>query len=231
MEKVRNKLKVEKERAILVNAIVRRYKNRNDNLAELTALAETAGAIVVNRFQQKISRINPATYIGKGKAKMLWDRVEEHQADVVIFDNDLSPGQIRELEKIVEIKILDRSELILDIFATHAQTAQAKLQVELAQLQYTYPRLTRMWTHLSRIRGGIGLRGPGETQLETDRRMIRQKIGRLKVKLKDVTKHRENIRSGRAPMMTLATFTEGTPPRLCVSPNFGSFICRGPAFP
>ncbi len=201
MEKVRNKLKVEKERAILVNAIVKRYKNRNDNLAELTALAETAGAIVVSRFQQKISRINPSTYIGKGKAKMLWDRVEEHEADVVIFDNDLSPGQIRELEKIVEIKILDRSELILDIFATHAQTAQAKLQVELAQLQYTYPRLTRMWSHLDTVAGaaggtvagavgGIGTRGTGEKQLEIDRRLVHKRITELKRNLAAIDKRK-----------------------------------------
>lgn len=201
MESIRNKLKVEKERAILVNAIVKRYKNRNDDLAELTALAETAGAIVVNRFQQKISRINPSTYIGKGKAKMLWDRVEQFEADVVIFDNDLSPGQIRELENIIEIKILDRSELILDIFATHAQTAQAKLQVELAQLQYTYPRLTRMWSHLDTVAGGagagaagavggIGTRGTGEKQLEIDRRLVNKRITELKRNLAAIDKRK-----------------------------------------
>ena len=137
-------MKVKKERAILVGAILRGQEKYNDNLAELTALTESAGAIVADRFQQRVYRVKPATYIGKGKAKALADRVERYEADVVIFDNDLSPAQIRELEKIIEVKVLDRSELILDIFATRAKTRQAKLQVELAQLEYTYPRLTRM---------------------------------------------------------------------------------------
>ena len=133
MEKFRQSLKVRKERAILVAAVLRgRYVG--DDLSELTALAGSAGAVVVDRFQQKIRTINPATYIGKGKANQLSDRVKRFDADVVIFDNDLSPGQIRELEKIVEVKVLDRSELILDIFATRAKTKQAKLQVDLAQL-------------------------------------------------------------------------------------------------
>jgi GTP-binding protein HflX len=121
---------------------------------ELTALAESAGAIVVDRFQQKISRPHPATYMGRGKAELLSERVKRvSQADVVIFDNDLSPAQIRELEKTLDVKVLDRSELILDIFATRAKTRQAKLQVELAQLEYTYPRLTRMWSHLDTVTG------------------------------------------------------------------------------
>ena len=157
LDNIREGLGVRKERAVLVGVNLRRGGGREgDNLAELTALAESAGAVVVDRFQQKLSRVNPATYIGKGKAQMLWDRVEQFEADVVIFDNDLSPGQIRELEKIIEIKILDRSELILDIFATRAKTKQAKLQVELAQLQYTYPRLTRMWSHLDTVTGAGG---------------------------------------------------------------------------
>ncbi|KPL21303.1 MAG: hypothetical protein AMJ75_10250, partial [Phycisphaerae bacterium SM1_79] len=144
MEKLRQTLRVRKERAILVAAV----PDGGDDLAELAALAESAGAVVVDRFQQRIRTINPSTYIGKGKAEQLRARVRQSKADVVIFDNDLSPGQIRELEKIIEIKVLDRSELILDIFSTRAKTRQAKLQVELAQLEYTYPRLARMWSHL-----------------------------------------------------------------------------------
>jgi GTP-binding protein HflX len=124
-----------------------------DDLAELTALAQSAGAVVVDRFQQKIRSIRSATYIGKGKADQLGERVKRFKADVVIFDNDLSPAQIRELEEIVGIKVLDRSELILDIFATRAKTKQAMLQVELAQLEYTYPRLTQMWPHLDTVTG------------------------------------------------------------------------------
>jgi len=144
LEKFRQTLKVRRERAVLVAANLLK-SNGSDDLAELTALAESAGAIVADRFQQRIRAIHPATYIGKGKALQLAQRARQCRADVVIFDNDLSPAQIRELEKIAEVKVLDRSELILDIFATRAKTKQAKLQVELAQLEYTYPRLTRMW--------------------------------------------------------------------------------------
>lgn len=200
MERLREQLTVHKERAILVGVIPKRGASKDDNLAELTALAESAGAVVVDRFQQKISRINPSTYIGSGKAKMLWDRVEQFDADVVIFDNDLSPAQIRELEKIVEVKIIDRSELILDIFATRARTSQAKLQVELAQLEYTYPRLTRMWSHLDSITGaagtgagavgGIGTRGTGEKQLEIDRRLVNKRITELKRRLVELDKRK-----------------------------------------
>ncbi len=193
MEKLRQTLKVRKERAILVAAILAR-SDRSDDLAELTALAESAGAVVADRFQQRIRTINPSTYIGKGKVLQLGQRARRHKADVIIFDNNLSPGQIRELEEIVEIKVLDRSELILDIFATRAQTKQAKLQVELAQLEYTYPRLTRMWSHLDTVAGagggttagavgGIGTRGPGEQQLEIDRRLVNKRITELKREL------------------------------------------------
>jgi GTP-binding protein HflX len=168
-----------------------------DNLAELTALAESAGAVVVDRFKQKIRTINPSTYIGKGKAEQLSRRVKKFQADVIIFDNDLSPGQIRELETAAQAKVVDRSELILDIFATRAQTKQAKLQVELAQLQYTYPRLTRMWSHLDTVTGAaggstagavgaIGVRGPGEQQLEIDRRIVSKRIVELRRELEDI---------------------------------------------
>ena len=201
MEKLRDTLRVRKERAILVGAVFKSAAAHNDNLAELTALAQSAGAIVVDRLRQKISSINPATYIGKGKAQMLTDRVRRNKADIVIFDNDLSPGQIRELEKVINAKVLDRSELILDIFASRAKTRQARLQVELAQLEYTYPRLTRMWLHLDTLAGagggtavgavgGIGTRGPGEMQLETDRRLVSKRITELKRNLTAIDKRK-----------------------------------------
>ena len=145
MEKLRQTLRVRKERAVLVAAVLR--AGSGDGLAELTALAESAGATVCDKFQQKIRTISPTTYIGKGKAEQLGQRVKRFKVDVVIFDNDLSPRQIRELEEVTKVKVLDRSELILDIFATRAKTRQARLQVELAQLEYTYPRLARMWSH------------------------------------------------------------------------------------
>jgi GTP-binding protein HflX len=207
LEKLRETLKVKKERAILVAAIMRGAEG-GDDLAELSALADSAGANIVDRFQQKIRRINPRTYIGKGKANELADRVKRFEGDVAIFDNDLSPGQIRELEKVLKIKVLDRSELILDIFATRAKTRQAKLQVELAQLEYTYPRLTRMWTHLERLAGaggggaigavgGIGTRGPGEKQLEIDRRLVNKRITDLKRELAHIDKRRIREITGR----------------------------------
>jgi len=200
LEKLRQTLTVRKEQAILVAAL--RFRgSTGDDLAELTALAETAGAIVVDKFQQKIRKINPSTYIGKGKAEQLRDRVKRFKADVVIFDNDLSPAQIRGLEEIAGVKVIDRSELILDIFATRAKTKQAQLQVELAQLEYTYPRLTRMWVHLDTLAGAggataagavgaIGTRGPGEQQLEIDRRLVFKRIIDLKRELADIDKRR-----------------------------------------
>jgi GTP-binding protein HflX len=198
LEELRQTLNVRKERAILVAAVSQTFSD-GDDLAELTALAESAGAIVVDRFQQKIHTINPTSYIGKGKVDQLASRVRRFKADVVIFDNDLSPHQIRELEEITKVKVQDRSELILDIFATRAKTKQAKLQVELAQLEYTYPRLTRMWSHLDSLAGagggttagivgGIGTRGPGEQQLEIDRRLVKKRISDLKQELADIDK-------------------------------------------
>jgi len=207
LEKLRQTLKVRKERAILVAAVLP-GPDRGDDLAELTALAESAGAVVVDRFQQRIRRVNPSKYLGKGKADQLGGRVKRFAADVVIFDNDLSPGQIRELEKVVAAKVLDRSELILDIFATRAKTKQAKLQVELAQLEYTYPRLTRMWSHLDTVAGagggttagavgGIGTRGPGEQQLEIDRRLVSKRITELKRDLANIDRRRIREIDGR----------------------------------
>ena len=200
MDKLRQTLRVRKERAILVAAVADAAGD-SDGLTELTALAESAGAIVVDTFQQKVRTIKPATYIGKGKALQLGQRVKRFKADVVIFDNDLSPRQIRELEEVIQAKVLDRSELILDIFATRARTKQAKLQVELAQLEYTYPRLTRMWSHLDTLAGagggttagavgGIGTRGPGEQQLEIDRRIVSRRISELKRELAIIDRRR-----------------------------------------
>ncbi len=205
MEKLRETLRVRKERAVLVGAFLhggrKNGRGGGDDLAELTALAESAGAVVIDRFQQKIRAINPATYIGKGKADRLAERARRLKANVVIFDNDLSPAQIREIEGIVKVKVLDRSELILDIFATRAKTKQAKLQVELAQLEYTYPRLTRMWLHLDSVAGaggataagvvgGIGTRGPGEQQLEIDRRLVSRRITDLRAELTKIDRRR-----------------------------------------
>jgi len=200
LEKLRQTLKVRKERAILV-AIVLRNAPESSDLSELAALAESAGALIVDRFRQKIRSISASTYMGKGKADHLKRRVRKFNADAVIFDNNLSPGQIRKLEEIVEIKVLDRSELILDIFATRAKTKQAKLQVELAQLEYTYPRLAQMWSHLDTVAGaggagdagavgGIGTRGTGEQQLEIDRRLVSKRITELKRELTNIDKRR-----------------------------------------
>ncbi len=210
---MRETLRVRKERAVLVGAI-QDSDTIQDNLEELTALAQSAGAVIVDRFQQKIHTINPATYIGKGKAVELASRVKRFKADVVIFDNDLSPNQIRELESIIKAKVLDRSELILDIFATRAKTHQARLQVELAQLEYTYPRLTRMWTHLDAVAGaggatgagavgGIGTRGPGEQQLEIDRRLVQKRISELRQELHKIDRRKIREIGGRKKMFKI----------------------------
>jgi GTP-binding protein HflX len=175
-----------------------------EHLEELTRLVDTAGAEVVGRMSQHIAAPNPATLIGEGKVEEVANEVVASEASLVIFDEELSPVQGANLERELKVRVMDRPEVILDIFSTRARTHEAKLQVELAQLEYLLPRLTRMWTHLSRIRGGIGLRGPGETQLETDRRIIRRRIQGLKAKLKDVEKHRENLRSGRDTMLSVA---------------------------
>jgi GTP-binding protein HflX len=183
----RDQLTVHKERAFLVSvALPNRPWISEDPLEELRGLATTAGAHIVGAMTQRRHSVTPGTYIGKGKLAELQREVESADADVIIFDNDLSPGQVRNLEKATETKVLDRSELILDIFATRARTAEARLQVELAQLEYSLPRLKRMWTHLSRYKGGIGLRGPGETQLEEDRRLVSHRIQDLRARLSEV---------------------------------------------
>lgn len=181
----REVLTVVKERAILAACLLPDHNiDPHDPLGELRALVDTAGAIIVDELMQKRQKPDSATFIGKGKTKELAQLVEIHEADVVIFDNDLTPSQIGNLEQNIECKVLDRSELILDIFAARARSHEAKLQVELAQLEYTYPRLRAMWTHLERIVGGaptgIGTRGPGEQQLEIDRRIVQRRKADLK---------------------------------------------------
>ena len=167
------------------------------SLEELARLTDTAGARVLETVTQKRGSIHPATFIGKGKLEDLKARAEALDADMVIFDDDLSPAQMRNLEKALGRKVVDRSELILDIFARRARTRESRLQVELAQLEYTLPRLTGMWKHLERQAGGIGTRGPGETQLETDRRLVRERIARLKRELEAVERERETQRRRR----------------------------------
>jgi GTP-binding protein HflX len=159
---------------------------------------------VVGTLTQQVASPNPATLIGEGKVQELQEQVSATGATLAIFDEELTPVQGANLERELKVRVMDRAEVILDIFSTRARSHEAKLQVELAQLEYLLPRLTRMWTHLSRIRGGIGLRGPGETQLETDRRMIRQKISLLRSKLRGVQRHRETLRAGRQALLSVA---------------------------
>src|SRR5262249_20004213 len=195
------------ERAVLVAAPRKGSldaRHITEHLEELTRLVDTAGAEVVGRISQHIASPNPATLIGEGKVAEVTAAVAEAGASLAIFDAGLRPVQGANLEREFGVRVMDRPEVILDIFSTRARTHEAKLQVELAQLEYLLPRLARMWTHLSRIRGGIGLRGPGETQLETDRRMIRKKIQLLRDKLREWEKHRIVLRAGRSPMLNVA---------------------------
>ena len=188
------------ERALLVGAPRKgRYaKHRTaEHLEELARLADTAGAIVVGEVVQQIERPNPATYLGKGKVEELTQTIADKDATLLLFDDELSPSQGKNIEDITGKRVMDRAELILDIFATRARSAEAKMQVELAQLQYMLPRLTRMWAHLEKFRGGIGVRGPGETQLETDRRLISHRIKILGQRLAEVQKSREVQRGSR----------------------------------
>lgn len=171
---------------------------------ELEFLAVTAGAVAQKKFLQKLPIPNPKTYVGTGKLQEVKDYIDEHKIDLVIFDDELSPSQLRNIERAMEIKVLDRNNLILDIFASRARTSHAKTQVELAQLQYLLPRLTRMWTHLERQKGGIGMRGPGETQIETDRRIIQKKISLLKDKLKSIDKQMSVQRGNRGQLVRVA---------------------------
>ena len=194
------------EKAILIAVNTRRTTKEivKEHLDELEFLATTAGAEAVFKIVQDKSSIDPAYFIGKGKAEEISELVELNDINLVIFDDDLNPTQTRNLEKLIDKKIVDRSGLILDIFASHARTNAAKTQVELAQLQYMMSRLTRAWTHLSKQYGGVGTKGPGETQIETDRRMIRTRISHLKAKLKEIESQRQTQSKGRKDFVRIS---------------------------
>jgi GTP-binding protein HflX len=195
-----------RERAMLIALQTRNHSREvvEEHLAELEELSDTAGAETIFKIIQTKGGIDPAFYIGKGKAEELAQLIELNDIDLAIFDDDLTPVQVRNLEKLFNRKIIDRSGLILDIFALRAKTKEAKTQVELAQLEYLLPRLTRAWTHLSKQYGGIGTKGPGETQIETDRRMIRTRISHLKEKLKSIESQRETQSKGRKDFIRIS---------------------------
>ena len=192
------------ESAVLVGVRLPDHNGRWDDLDELAGLTEAAGAHVVGRLSQRREQPHPANYIGRGKIEELDQLVKAEDADVIIFDNDLSPAQGRNLEKATGTKVIDRTELILDIFASHAQTYESRLAVELAQLEYSLPRLKRMWTHLSRLKMGIGMRGPGEKQLEVDRRLVEKRISDLKTDLKKILSRKERTVAARHDHMTVS---------------------------
>jgi GTPase len=205
-----------KETAVLVGVLFKQQDEAllKEHLDELAFLAETAGAMEKKRFTQRLSHPDPGTFIGSGKLKEITEYVQENKIDIVIFDDELTGSQIRNIEKALNegrdlhtempYRVLDRANLILDIFAKRARTAQSKAQVELAQYQYLLPRLTRMWTHLEKQRGGIGMRGPGESEIETDRRTIREKLAKLKIKLKEIEKQSATQRKQRGELIRVA---------------------------
>ena len=196
----------ESEQTVLVGLVTPQQNEAKvkEYLDELAFLADTAGAVPVKNFIQKLDYPNPVTFVGKGKLEEIRQYVEENEIGLVIFDDELSPKQLKNIEEALKVKILDRTSLILDIFAKRAQTAHAKTQVELAQYQYLLPRLTRLWTHLERQRGGIGMRGPGETQIETDRRIVLDKISALKEELKLIDRQKSVQRKNRGKMVRVA---------------------------
>src|SRR5476651_1157552 len=197
---------VKQERAVLVGVITSKETDERtkEYLEELQFLVDTAGAETVKIFTQKLQKPDRATFVGSGRLEDIKAFVTEEEIDIVVFDDELTPSQLRNIENELQVKILDRNNLILDIFANRAQTAQAKAQVELAQLQYLLPRLTRLWTHLERQKGGIGMRGPGESQIETDRRLILNKIDVLKEKLKLIDRQNETQRKNRVALVRVA---------------------------
>jgi GTP-binding protein HflX len=200
-------LAVKAEEKVVLVAVCRQGQSdarTQEYLDELEFLAHTAGAVSLKRFVQKLEYPDPRTYVGKGKLEEVGLFVKANAVSIVIFDDELSPSQLRNLEKPLGCRVLDRTTLILDIFASRARTAQARTQVELAQYQYLLPRLTRMWTHLEKQRGGIGMRGPGETEIETDRRVIRDKLSRLKEKLREIDKQNFTRRKSRENMVRVA---------------------------
>lgn len=200
------KTEIFEEKAVLVGLITQTQTEdkAREYLDELAFLADTAGAKPDKLFFQRVDYPNPKTFVGPGKLQEIKEYVDENEIGLVIFDDELSPKQLRNIEAELKVLVLDRTNLILDIFAKRAQTANAKTQVELAQLQYMLPRLTRLWTHLERQRGGIGMRGPGETQIETDRRIILTKISLLKQNLKDIDKQMSTQRKNRGKMVRVA---------------------------
>ena len=201
------------ERVFLVGVELKQGKafDVNESMAELAELATTAGAIIIGEGTQKLDRPHVATFIGKGKANEFAELAKQGEVDTVIFDDELSPAQTRNLERLFDCKVLDRTALILDIFAQRARTREGKMQIEMAQLQHILPRLTRMWTHLSRQKGGIGMRGDGESQLEVDRRRIQERIARLRRELEEVKRVRSTQRSGRQrsqwPLVSIVGYT------------------------
>ena len=200
------KKSLEIEKAILIGVIhkLQNEEKSHEYLDELEFLAQTAGAETVTRFTQKLDRPNPKTFLGPGKMDEIKAYIVENNIDIAVFDDELTPSQLKNVERLFEIKVLDRTNLILDIFASRAQTSYAKTQVELAQYQYLLPRLTRLWTHLERQKGGIGMRGPGETQIETDRRIIQSKISLLKQNLIKIDKQMATQRSNRGKLVRVA---------------------------
>ena len=194
------------EEAVLVGLITRNQNEAQakEYLDELDFLSRTAGVQPVERFIQRIDQPHAVTFVGKGKLEEIRQYVEEHEIGLVIFDDELTPKQLRNIEQVLKVKILDRTSLILDIFASRATTAYAKTQVELAQYRYMLPRLTRLWTHLERQRGGVGMRGPGETQLETDRRIIQDRIAHLKAELKVIDRQMSMQRKNRGKLVRVA---------------------------
>jgi len=197
---------LEGEKAVLVGVIIQNQSEEEaiEHIEELEFLALTAGAVTQKKFLQKLQMPNSKTFLGTGKIEEIRQYVVDECIDMVIFDDELSPAQLRNIERLMQVKILDRSNLILDIFASRAKTAHAKTQVELAQYQYLYPRLTNMWTHLDKQKGGIGMRGPGESQIETDRRIIKDRISLLKNKLKDIDKQKAVQRGNRGQLVRAA---------------------------
>jgi GTP-binding protein HflX len=206
MENTPERITKEQEKVVLVGLINKEQDEAKakEYIEELEFLAHTAGAQVEAKFFQRLEIPNTVTFVGSGKLEEISNFIKINEIDTIIFDDELTPTQLRNIEKRVSCKVLDRTNLILDIFASRAQTAYAKTQVELAQLQYMLPRLTRMWTHLERQRGGIGLRGPGETQIETDRRIILTKISRLKEQLKKIDKQMNTQRKNRGKLVRVA---------------------------
>ena len=200
------KKEIQYEKVVLIGLVTQKQSEEKltEYMDELEFLTFTAGAEVAARFIQKVDKPDPKTFVGSGKLEEILEYVVENNIDTLIFDDELTPSQLKNIEKVVERKVIDRTQLILDIFAQRAQTSYARMQVELAQYQYLLPRLTRMWTHLERQRGGIGMRGPGETEIETDRRIIRDRITLLKEKLKVVDKQMATQRKNRGQLVRVA---------------------------